>query len=204
MAAPATDHDRVTTPPASTLDILLGEAPAPRRRGLPDLPDGWQHAVLVRRLDAAEPARREGLLAIAFAVAAVLWAPLGIMAVLAGTEGVFLGLTLLLAVALVAPRPTGVAAAATGIADRVRPLVARGSDAGRTTVTRARRAAGPALSRAWTTLVGVVRAARERLVALVGAFRDAGERAGDVSAPSGLQDPLSRWLDGQSTPRSTR
>ena len=164
MAAPATDHDRVTTPPASSLEILLGEAPVAPRRGLPDLPDGWQHAVLVRRLHEAEPARREGLLAIGFAVAALLWAPLGVLAVLAGTEGVFLMLSALLAVVLLAPRPAGVATAAASFATR----------------------------------------ARQRLAGVVRSSRAAGERAGTAGTPSGLDDRLSRWLDGQSTPSSRR
>lgn len=218
MATTATTERETTTAlPAATLDeILLGTAQdRPHEAGLPDLPDGWQHAALVQKLADAPAERREGLLAIAFGLLALLWAPMGIMAVIAGTERAFLTLSLLLAVVLLVPRPTGVAEAFAAVAERLRPAAARvrreaGPAAGRVagwvrrTSARVRREAGPALASARATVVAGARTLRTRTEAFVADFKAAGERAGDVSAPSGLSDPLSRWVDGQSTPSSTR
>ncbi len=169
MATTATT-ERDTT--VTLEDILLGTADdLPADRGLPELPDGWQHSALVQRVADAPAARREGLLALGFGLLALLWAPLGVLAVIAGTERLFLALSLLAVVALTAPRPTGVSDALATLGSRLRPAVA---------------------------------ALRTRTARVVADFRAAGDRAGEVSAPSGLSDPLSRWVDGQSTPSSSR
>ena len=229
MATTATTERTTTaTIPAATLDeILLGTAQdRPHEAGLPDLPDGWQHAAIVQRLADAPAERREGLLAMAFGLVALLWAPLGIMAVIAGTERVFLVLSFVLAVVALAPRPTGVATALAGLTERLRPAAERtaegaGALAGRVrrdtgpaarrlaawtrrTTERVRREAGPALTRARAMAVEASRSLRTRVNDAAASFKAAGERAGDVSAPSGLSDPLSRWVDGQRTPSSTR
>lgn len=207
MATTATTpRERTATIPSATLEeILLGTArDLPAERGLPDLPDGWVHSTVVQRIADAPSERREGLLAIAFGLVALLWAPLGILAVIAGTERVFLGCSLLLAVVLLAPRPTGVARALDGVWARVRPLLARGATAARATSARVAEDTGPLLARLRRATSRAAATARTRVAAYVADFRAAGERAGDVSSPSGLSDPLSRWVDGQRTPSSTR
>lgn len=232
MATTATpERDTTATIPTATLDeILLGTAEdRPNEGGLPTLPDGWQHAAVVRRLNDAPPARREGMMAMGFGLLALVWAPMGIMAVIAGTENVFIGLSVLLAVLVLAPRPTSVAATLGQVADGIRPAFHRAAagardlterartDAGPVTErigaaarragTRLRREVGPALASARAAIVHAGTRARVRAKDLMTTFREAGERGGQVSPSSqssGLSDPLSRWLDGQSTPSSTR
>ena len=232
MATTATpERETTATIPAATLDeILLGTAQdRPHEGGLPALPDGWQHAAVVRRLDEAPPARREGMMAMGFGLLALVWAPMGIMAVIAGTENVFIALSVLLAVVVVAPRPASVATTFAEVADRVRPALQRAAAgardlterarteaspatdrmgaAVRRTGSRIRREAGPALASAREKVVVAARHVRARASDLATTFREAGERGGQVSPSSqssGLSDPLSRWLDGQSTPSSTR
>lgn len=232
MATTATpERDTTATMPTATLDeILLGTAQdRPNEGGLPTLPDGWQHAGVVRRLDDAPPARREGMMAMGFGLLALVWAPMGIMAVIAGTEDAFIALSVLLAVLVLAPRPTSVATTLAALGDRVRPALDRavsgardvtdrartetspGTDrigaAARRTVTKVRRAAGPALETVRGKLAHAAVRVRARIADLRTTFREAGERGGQVSASSqssGLSDPLSRWLDGQSTPSSSR
>lgn len=213
MATTATTDTRTSsdahltsdTTPATIEDILLGTAAdLPVRRGLPELPDGWQHSAVVRRVAATPAERREGLLALGFGLLALLWAPLGLLAVIAGTERVFLGLSLVAAAALVAPRPTGVSRALAGLGASLRPALARARDAVRTTTSRLGDDAAPVVARLRTGLRRALAAGRDRVATFVSDFRDARDRAGDVSAPSGLSDPLSRWVEGQSTPSSRR
>lgn len=128
MASSATT-DRRTTTAATAADleaILLGTAQdVPRPRGLPDLPSGWQHARVVQRAADASPERREGLLAFGFGLLALLWAPLGVLAVIVGTERAFLLVSLVVALAVLAPRPTRLADALDALRARARGFVER-------------------------------------------------------------------------------
>ena len=91
--------------PNSPFDQLFVEADAlapPSRR---PLRDGWQAAPLTEALARMPKERRETVMAMGFGLLALVYGPLGFVALLTGTTRIFLFATAVLVAIVAAPRP---------------------------------------------------------------------------------------------------
>lgn len=182
----------------------------------------WRPSPAVSALERQSPEQRATLLAGAFAIASAVWAPLGIVLFLQRRFTLFLLLTLVAAVLLLAPRPRllgapGALRTALGEVGAVmRPFLREVRDASGEALGNVRAGTGPAVRAAGTRTATAMAVVRERgaqardwtQVRLdelgsrarvrAAAWREAGERAGARSTSGDLQltDPLSRWIGG--------
>ena len=92
-------------------------APPPRQVSLPD---GWHHSVLVAWLLDQPRERRETALAGLFALTGALWAPLGVLSLLAGAFAIFLIASAVVLLVAAAPRPDAVADLRVAAVERLR------------------------------------------------------------------------------------
>lgn len=165
------------------------------------MPAGWRHSALVAWLRDQPQERRESVLASLFALVAAVWAPLGVLAFLARVFSIYAVVTVLLLVAVAAPRPTAVAYVATAFSEHVQP----------------------ALRTAWQQLVVAVRHVRREVPDVMGMLREeasphvrrAVDRTGRaaVSASASIRRGSAHVRErlaelgpspAQSSPRSTR
>lgn len=89
------------------------------------LPQGWRHSALVTWIQEQPREQRESTLAGLFALLAAVWAPLGILSFLARVFTIFFVVSLLVAVAVAAPRPTAVAVVSRTVREQVAPALQR-------------------------------------------------------------------------------
>lgn len=89
------------------------------RGSLPPLPGAWRHAGLVALVVRQPRERRETILAGGFALAAVLWAPLGVLAFMTRNALLFGVLSGAAAIVAAAPRPATGSVAVGDLANRV-------------------------------------------------------------------------------------
>lgn len=115
MPSPADAFDEVFVRPCQ---------PDEDRTDPPALPRGWRHSSLVTRIANQPRERREALFSVIFAVAAALWAPLGVAAFFVGRTGAFFLLTLVLVIAVAAPRPAAPRDATASLREHLRPAMA--------------------------------------------------------------------------------
>lgn len=137
------------------------------------LPAGWRHAAPVAWLLDHPRERREAILAGAFGLLAAIWAPIGILAFMARVFGIFLAVSLTLAVVLAVPRPRAVAQLTAAFREHVAPATRRLGPA----LRGARRELGAAVMHVRRELPGVVAAVREEIAPVAGRTRDAAASA---------------------------
>lgn len=124
---------------------------------LPTMPSGWRHAGLVELVARQPRERRETILAGAFALTAVLWAPLGVFAFMTRNALLFGAASLVVAVVAAAPRPATASGAVADLADRAGQALDR---------------VGPAVAATRDRLAPLVARTRERLAPLAARLRE--------------------------------
>lgn len=122
--APARAPDAPSSPAERFDELFVRPVDADAQSvALPRLPDGWRHAALTERVARQPRERRETILAGAFALAAALWAPLGVFAFLTGSILPFLAASVAAVLVAAAPRPVGASQVIGDLTDRAAPAV---------------------------------------------------------------------------------
>ncbi len=187
---PAEAFDEVFVHGTAASDGVRGDGTA----RLPELPEGWHHAPAVARIARQPLERRHTILAGLFAIAAAVWAPLGIVAFLSRETTLFLLASSAVLVVVAAPRPRTGAAAADGardLADRLAVMARQLAATARHVYDEVRERSGPAAARA-----------RESALAFAVRSRDAARRGAAVTR-RWLRD-AGAWLASPREPHSTR